>query len=76
MPTIEGELGDIMRAPGAENIDLDRRNFSLIVNRAERSRDASNNYRCVLHNLNPTSGNAQEFTQASFISISLMVNGK
>ena len=65
--------GDMIRASDA---DLDRELFTLIINFAERSRDASSNYRCVLHNLNPATGFVQEFTQASFISISLMVNGR
>lgn len=68
--------GSITKASDADNIDLDRESFSLIVNFAERSRDASRNYHCVLHNLNPATEFVQEFTQASFVSISLMVNGR
>ena len=74
-PTQNGVTGEIMRAPGHQNIDLNRRTFSLTIRSANRTRDASNAYQCVLGNLNPVTNIAQEFSQAAMIRISLMVNG-
>ena len=58
-----------------EIIELDQETFTLTLRSVNRTQ-ASNNYRCVLRNLNPANGNAQEFTQAMFLNISLMVDGK
>ena len=56
-------------------MDLDRETFTLTFRSVTRSQ-ASDNYRCVLYNVNPANGNSQEFTDASFLDISLMVDGK
>ena len=75
-PSPSGVPGEIVRAADHQNIDLDRRRFSLIIRSVDRIRDASNAYQCVLSNLNPVNGNTQEFSEAALLRISLMVNGK
>lgn len=74
-PSPNGVPGEIVRAPGHQDIDIDRRTFTLTIRSVNRTRDASNTYRCVLFNLNPANNHPQEFSQAALIEISLMVNG-
>lgn len=74
-PSRNGIPGEIMKAPGHQNVNIDPRTFALIITSIDRERDASSAYTCVLSNVNPTNNNAQEFSQAALIQISLMVNG-
>ena len=67
--------------PGAmmgdtNKFNLDRETFSLTVNFADVSEDASLDYRCELRQFNPLTGFANIFNAAALISISLMVNGE
>ena len=73
-PSNDGQVANIMRH-SSEIVELDRQTFTLTIRSVNRSQ-ASDSYRCVLHNLNPDNGNAQQFTQAASLSISLMVDGK
>ena len=75
-PSIDGEPRSVIKAENYEHLDLNRETFSLIIDSTNRSRDASDNYHCVLNNLNPVTGSTQEFTQASTISLSLTVTGE
>ena len=74
-PSPNGVPGEIMRAPGHQNVNIDPRTFALTITSVDRERDASSAYTCVLSNVNPANNNAQEFSQAALIQISLMVNG-
>ena len=74
-PSRDGVAGEIMKSNTGDILDLDRETFSLTIRSVTRSQ-ASNEYRCILRNFNLASGNSQEFTQATSLNISLMVNGK
>ena len=73
-PSDDGQTASINKIAD-EIIELDRETFTLTLRSVNRTQ-ASDNYRCVLHNLNPANGHPQEFTQATFLNISLMVDGK
>lgn len=75
-PSRNGEPRNIVKAMNNEHLDLNRETFSLIIDSANRSRDASNNYSCVLHYLIPATGSSREFTQASSLQLSLTINGE